>query len=177
MNSHEFYENLDIDREKAQRENFEASQGEVNSFHNYVMKQSTISTIKDQLDFVVEGVLSGAYDPLDAFALIKRLEKMFYNAKENISDLALKEAEEYPQNSFVKNGFTFTKKKGARTFKFDEIEEWVKAKENLKNIEEKYKQAYFSHQRGLLNVTQDGEELTLPKVETGTDSLSVKIKY
>jgi hypothetical protein len=167
------YKNLDIDRYMQEIEMYEVSQNEPNPFHNHIMKQSTIDEVERQLDFVVKSVSNGEYDPLEAFGVLKKIETLLGNSIDKIKDLAIEEASKY-ESTFEVSGIKFEKRVGSKRFNFKMIDEWVDAKNKLSEIEEKYKQAYFSKQQGLLAVTDDGEELVLPTIEYSKDSLIVK---
>ena len=71
-------------------------------------------------------------------------------------------------------GARFEVRNGGRTFNYKGIKEWQIASENLKEIEEKYKQAFISKEKGLLPVDENGELLDLPEVNYRKDSIIIK---
>lgn len=79
---------------------------------------------------------------------------------------------EYNAGSY--KGAKFEVRSGGRTFNFKGIKEWQIASENLKEIEDKYKQAFISKEKGLLPVDDNGELLELPEVSYRKDSIIIK---
>lgn len=71
-------------------------------------------------------------------------------------------------------GAKFEVRSGGRTFNFKGIREWRIAAENLKEIEDKYKQAFISKEKGLIPVDDNGELLDLPEVSYRKDSIIIK---
>lgn len=107
---------------------------------------------------LAQDAIDGNEDPLKAFGLLKRLQ----------------EAEKFGTREF--DLFKVEFKYGSRRFDFSDIEEWAKAKESLKVIEEKYKGAYTANEKGLMSVDEDGEVLTLPRVKYTPDTVVIKQK-
>lgn len=166
-------DNLDIDRERAEYEHNEMN---VSSFDVQIMKETALPNIENALNFLVWSVVNGEQNALEVFAVVKTIEKLFTDAKKKIDEFALTESERYNQSTFEAFGQKFELRNGGTTFDYKGIKEWEEAKKNLSDIEEKYKQAFISYEKGLLNVTLDGEELTLPKVSYRKSSLIVKNK-
>lgn len=77
-------------------------------------------------------------------------------------------------NEGIYKGARFEVRNGGRTFNYKGIKEWQIASENLKEIEEKYKQAFISKEKGLLPVDENGELLELPEVNYRKDSIIIK---
>ena len=109
------------------------------------------------LEKLAAEVVSGEADALKAYGMAKQ-----YFKKAN-----------YEKN-FVKDGFKFEKRNGAKRFDFKHLAEWSDKKAELTEIESKYKGAFQSFERGLKQVTDDGEIIELPKVSYSKDSLIVK---
>ena len=79
---------------------------------------------------------------------------------------------EYNAGSY--KGAKFEVRSGGRTFNFKGIREWQIAADNLKEIEDKYKQAFISKEKGLIPVDDNGELLDLPEVNYRKDSIIIK---
>lgn len=138
-------------------------------------REQTVNDIKSVIDSVIVGVDLGNVNPLDAFAVFKKMEKLFNEAKKTIDNYAIEEAEKYGNKSFEYNGQKFEVRDGAKRYSFKDIEEWKIANENLKNIEEKYKTAYKNNKIGLSALDEEtGEVLQVPTVTNNKSSLIVK---
>lgn len=137
-------------------------------------REQTVSDIKNVIDSVIVGVDLGNVNPLDAFAVFKKMEKLFNEAKKTIDSYAIEEAEKYG-SSFEYNGQKFEVRNGATRYSFKDIEEWKIANANLKEIEEKYKTAYKNNKIGLSALDEStGEVLELPTVTNNKSSLLCK---
>lgn len=141
------------------------------------MRVTTVDTIEKHLGFLVGAVQNGYLDPLEAFGKIKQVEKMFKDAKNEIEEQAINEAQK-EDKTFEKHGFKFTSTDGRKIFNFSELSEWKEAKENLKKIEDKYKALYKLHETAeTISVDEStGEVLELPIMTKTKASLSVKLK-
>jgi hypothetical protein len=178
--SREQFENLDIDQEqKAYEEsnlkNWEEHYKE-NPFDAEVMKTTSIPVIKDHLNYLLWSVESGNSNPLEVFAVVKTIEKMFSDLKSKIDGYALDEAERFGKSSFEDFGCKFELRNGGKMFDYKHIPEWSEAKKNLENVEAKYKLAFENNEKNIMSVSNDGEVLELPKVSFRKSSLIVKIK-
>jgi len=79
------------------------------------------------------------------------------------ADLIADKAEQHGPEGY--KGLMF-KKQTRQTLSYKNIPEWWALNQQQKQIEERAKQALKSTQNGILNVTPDGEEITLPEVKT-----------
>ena len=122
---------------------------------------------------LAQDVFDGTEDPLKAYGLAKDYLKVVTDSVKAIEEAALDEAAKY-EKTFVHEGFKFEKRNGARRFDFKHLPDWAEKKQELTQIEGKYKGAYQSFERGLKQVTDDGEVIELPKCNQGKDSLIVK---
>ena len=162
-------ENLDLNYEQSDYE-YE------NGFHLQSNFESASLIIKETIDNIIYAIDLGYVNPLDAFAVFKELEKRFNEAKKQIDSLAYEESEKYAK-SFELNGYKFTRVEGRKQFDFSNIEEWKIAKDNLKEIEEKYKAVYSNNEKGITALDETtGELLQSPIVTFSKQSLSVKSK-
>lgn len=165
----------DIDRE---RENYEHEN--MPSFDQVTKKEATIPTIQSYLDFIIDSVGSGMTNPIEAYATIQTIEKMFKSCKAAIDLAAQEEAERYGEKTFEAYGYQVTKTDGKRSWDFKQCPEWIEAKEYLKNLEEDLKDAYKRKEKGqFLGSTVTGEiedHLILPTLKYSKPSLTIKKK-
>ena len=144
-------------------------------FDIQVMKDTTLPTLQKYLDFIEWAVMEGnELNPLEAFATIKKMGKMFDKTKGIIESEAISEAEKFGSKSFDKAGIKFELRDGAKTFDYKGIKEIDDLEEQLKQAKEKYKNAYLNAQSGNMTVSEDGEVLELPLVKFSKQSLIVK---
>ena len=167
-------EHLDIDRE---REEYEYNNVQQSQDRLEIVKSVGMPNVVSIIDGIVSDVEVGNINPLDAFAIFKKMEAMFNEAKKSIDSLAVDEAETFGESTFSHNGQKYEVRNGATRYSFKEIPEWVEANKNLKQIEEKYKTAYKNRQMNLSSLDETtGELLQLPTVTKSKSSLIVKNK-
>ena len=167
-------EHLDIDRE---REEYEYNNVQQSQDRLEIVKSVGMPNVVSIIDGIVSDVEIGNINPLDAFAIFKKMEAMFNDAKKSIDSLAIDEAETFGESSFSHNGQKYEVRNGATRYSFKEIPEWIEANNNLKQIEEKYKTAYKNRQMNLSSLDETtGELLQLPTVTKSKSSLIVKNK-
>lgn len=124
----------------------------------------------DFLNQVEDGEVSALY----AFAQIKHLEDLYSKAKRQIEPLAWNEAEAHPEKTFSEAGFTFEKRNGGHSYIYKHIPEWQEKQAALKEVEERYKQAFIARQKGLMVASEDAEEMLMPEINHRKSSLIVK---
>lgn len=129
---------------------------------------------QEELAHLIQEVEEGNRDALTAYANIKKLESEVKNARTQIEELAMNEAENYSGKTFEYNGFKFEKRNGATRYSYKNIAKWKEANKNLKDIESEAKQAFIAKQKGMMVASEDGEEIELPEVNYSKDSLVVK---
>lgn len=146
------------------------------NYNGVTLTTDSINVIQNQIDLVIRNVDLGFTSSLEAFAVFKELEKRFNDAKKQIDALAYNESEKYDKTFKIGN-YQFTRVDGRKQFDFSNISEWNEAKENLKQIESKYKSVYENQQKGLSSFNeQTGEVLEVPVVTFSKSSLAVKNK-
>lgn len=119
-------------------------------------------------------VENGNTRALPLYAEVKALKDLYTQAEKQLFPFAIDEAEDYPENTFEEDGVEFTKRNGSTRYSFSHIPEVKELETHLKAVKEKYKQAYLSHQKGLMIASEDGEELILPKISYTKASLQAK---
>lgn len=146
------------------------------NYNGVTLTTDSITVIQNQIDLVIRNVDLGFTSSLEAFACFRELEKRFNDAKKQIDTLAYNESEKYDK-TFKIGLYTFTRTEGRKQFDFSNISEWNEAKENLKQIESKYKSVYENQQKGLSSFNEStGEVLEVPVVTFSKSSLAVKNK-
>jgi hypothetical protein len=162
-------ENLDLNYEQRDYEYG-------NGFHLQANFDTATLTVKETIDNIIHAIELGYVNPLDAFAVFKELEKRFNEAKKQIDELAYNESEKYDK-TFKIGSYQFTRVEGRKQFDFKNIDEWKVAKENLVQIETKYRSVYENNKNGISSLNeQTGEVLQTPIVTFSKSSLSVKNK-
>ena len=122
-------------------------------------------------------VKDGTESPFEALANFKRFEKELKDAINFVNEYAVAEAEKYNEKTFDQGDHQFTLIKGRRSFSFKNIDEWNEQKNLLKDIEQKYKSAYASYEKGITLINNDAEVMQMPEVKYSKDILSVKIDF
>ena len=121
-----------------------------------------------------DSVLSAEANALSAYIALKEFEKDLALIVKQVQPLALEEAKSYDETSFDAFGAKVTVKKGAGRWSFKHIPQWEKAKETLKNVEEKAKSAYNNKGFGMI-VSDDGEVIEPAEYTQGEEQISVSI--
>lgn len=136
-----------------------------------------------QEDFVntCNDVENGNISVLDAVIHFRRQKEVHEQMLENIKAFEAENIEQieqeasYNQNQY--KGAKFEFRGGGKSFNFKNIQEWEYAKDNLKEIEEKYKAVYLNKEKGLATYDETtGEELPIPEVIFRKSSLIVKLE-
>ena len=135
-------EHYDIDRE---REEYE--------YNNVQQSQDRLEVVKSvgmpNVTYIINGIVSdvevGNINALDAFAIFKKMEALFNEAKKSIDSLAIDEAETFGESTFSHNGQKFEVRNGAERYSFKGLKDWEEKNAELKAIEDKYKSAYKSY--------------------------------
>lgn len=127
----------------------------------------------EQISELVQNAVDGVESPFRALGIITDIEKFVIQARKEVLEVALAEAENY-ENTFDMDGFRFEKRKGSKRFDFSNIQTIVDLKNQIKVEEAKHKQAFSNYEKGLQAITEDGEVLELPLVKYSNDVLIVK---
>ena len=115
----------------------------------------------------------GNASALDAFCHLTRLEKQIKAAKEQIQSQAINEAQMYGK-TFTHMGFEIQCRAGAGRWKFDHLDEWVVAKNQLATVEDMAKWAYKSEEKGVMPVTDGGDIIQPAVYVAGSDTIALK---
>lgn len=117
----------------------------------------------------------GEINPLEAYAIAKQVDAEHQQYLEEMQVQAIEESKKWQEKSFAFKGFQFEKRQGSKRFDFKNISEWKIAKENIANVEEKYKIAWEASTKAKMHsVSEDGEVMELPQVTYSKDVIIVK---
>lgn len=137
------------------------------------MNQETKERYAARLEEVEVGIL----DPLLVYAELKDLAQFFAECAAQVEELALQEAEKYPEKTFSHQGITFTKNAGRTIYDFKNVSQWAALKSKLARVEELSKQASkISVLTGGGVVVDDNGEIVTP-CETKQSKPSLQIKF
>lgn len=107
----------------------------------------------------IDSLAQGETDVLVALAELRTIAAAATKAATEIDEAAINAANLYPEKTFTKHGFVFTKSDGRKNYKYDHIQSWKATKAELKAIEDQAKKAADIQNdpkfQGI--VTQDGE--------------------
>lgn len=120
----------------------------------------------------IENVELGNFSAIECLGRFKEFENAIVKAKKCIEEQAIEEAEKHTEKTFKLGDFKVTKVEGRRLIDFSDIEEWRIAKDNLKEIEDKYKQVALSSLASLDEST--GEILQRPIITFSKSSISIR---
>lgn len=124
-------------------------------------------------DNIKNTVSEGWSDPLKAYLVLKRIEDMAKQTKENILSAAVREADMYDKGKEI-DGYRISKINSPGRWDFSKIKSWSDKRSELKNIEEKYKSAYKNWENGVTSVDEEtGEQIEIPVYTPGKDTIKV----
>ena len=132
----------------------------------------TPTTLQDYFGILIEAVRNGELNQLELYGKAKEIEDLAQKVKIEVQMLAIEEAEKRTEKTFNFGNFKVTKVEGRRMIDYSNIEEWKIAKDNLKEIEDKYKQVALSSLTSLDEST--GEILKRPIITFSKNSISIK---
>ena len=130
--------------------------------------------IKTIIENMNEDVQEGELNPLEAYARLKEAEQLVKQALLETFDLALDEADRYGEKAFTAHGFRIEKRSGRRTYHFEHIPDYVEANNFMKEVKQKYTDAYNQSQKGNTLIDDSGEVLPMAKVTYSKDPIIVR---
>jgi hypothetical protein len=160
----------DIDRD-AEAHGWANAQPNAN-FDLVVAKESLVPTVEGFIKTLNEGVDNGELKALEVFAVYKKLEKIFDEAKRKVEETAMDEARSYDK-TFTIAGVEFTSKEGSKLLNYSEdflikdLNEKLKQRQDLIKVATASKEAIYD---------ADGIEVTKVSLKPTKSSLSVKFK-
>jgi hypothetical protein len=160
----------DIDRD-AEAHGWANAQPNAN-FDLVVAKESLVPTVEGFIKTLNEGVDNGELKALEVFAVYKKLEKIFDEAKRKVEETAMDEATKYDK-TFTIAGVEFTSKEGSKLLNYSEDFLIKDLNEKLKQRQELIKVATASKEP---IYDADGIEVTKVSLKPTKSSLMVKFK-
>lgn len=143
--------------------------------------KETRTGVEDEFCTAVKNYEDGNVGLLDTVITLRKQRKLLESIVNEIKDFEYKYYNELEIASKDVNnqymGAKFSFRAGKKTFDFSEIEEVKIARENLKEIEGKYKSAWYMQQKGMMPVDeQTGEVLKVPLMKQSKSSLTIDLK-
>lgn len=120
----------------------------------------------------IQNVELGNFSAIECLGRFKEFENAIVKAKKCIEEQAIEEAEKHTEKTFKLGDFKVTKVEGRRLIDYSDIEEWRIAKDNLKEIEDKYKSVALNNFESLNQNT--GEILQRPIITFSKSSISIR---
>lgn len=141
------------------------------------MKTTTrIENINRQLNGIVDGIEHSNGDVLVAYIELKKIHDQIKNTMDEIKSHAMDELMKYGSGEHIVSGAMVSISNVGGRWKFDHIDEWTKVKNELTEIENKYKSAYKSNERGLMSVNAStGEISDLPFYSGSTETIKIRV--
>ena len=134
--------------------------------------------IQDQINLTIEKVESGHTHPLDALIKLRGDKYLLKQSLELIDafeadnlELLSSEVDAYGGQY---NGYDIQVRSGGKTFSFRHIPEWQEVEAKKKEVEAKYKSYFDASQKGMMAVSEDGEEILIPEVSYRKASVILK---
>jgi uncharacterized protein YnzC (UPF0291/DUF896 family) len=137
----------------------------------------TTLEVVDKAKDIVELVREGYLAPTKAFILLKKIEEKSKELREEIKSETLEELGSigYESKSYKIEGGTLELRNSAGRWDFSHIEDIVALERLLKEYKERSKEAYKKSLKGLILVTEDGEEVTPAKFKEGKETIVTKL--
>lgn len=144
-----------------------------------MITETQFNHLREELVSQMNQAEEGEISILDA-VIHMRKQRAFYEEmlkhiksfEDENRDSIQEEAEMY-ENTY--KGATFEFRSGGKTFDYSKIDEVAEAEEKVKELKDKYKLAFENSQKGLLAISEDGEELQLPIPKYRKSSLIIKL--
>jgi len=135
----------------------------------------SIEEIEHFMADIAIGVAEGEVDALEAYAMLKRIEKAAEPLSKAVKEEAIAKALEYgaDKEPFKYKGSEFRFQKGRSMYSFKHIDSWSKAEEEKKRIEELAK--FAAKNNAEVADQETGEMIPPAHVTYAADSLIVKV--
>ena len=115
---------------------------------------------------LVKAVQDGDEYALKAYTELYQIGAALDEAKAIVYDLAIREAETYPEKSFQYNGFRIEKANSATRWDFSKVDEITQLETRVKELKEAYKQAFDSYSKNIFEVVTAGGEVPVLPTKT-----------
>lgn len=135
-----------------------------------------IENLKTQIDDLWQIAENGDICPLDTYISFKELADFLSDQIDALKPIALKEAEKYKGDPNGYCGYIIDVREMGGKYDYSNIEQIVKLKEQIKELEKASQNAYKIWAKGGMVVTGDGEEVQPAIYKPGTVSIALKLK-
>lgn len=130
---------------------------------------------KHLADGMISEVENGIGSALNTFIELKKMSKYIDGLVKEIQSEALREAESFGKGEHSIHGAVVSVRSTPGRWNFDNLEDYVSAKQNLKHIEDRYKTAFKNAENLLSSVDEStGEILDLPTFTPGPETIYLK---
>jgi hypothetical protein len=138
--------------------------------------ETRIQKIETQLSGLEKSTLDGDFKNLPVYIELKKVSEQIKKFMDVIKSDAQTEMSHYGTGEHIVNGVVCSVSGVGGRWDYKHINEWRIAKDNLTEIENKYKSAYKSHQNGLIGVeSKSGTVVDLPTYKGATETIKIKI--
>ena len=125
-----------------------------------------------KIETIKQDVEEGTIDALEAYVMLKTIEKELKESLDIVKEHALVEAEKYGEKTFDAFGAEIGVKNGAGRWDFKKLEWW-----KVYQLEqESAKEAFKMSEKGQKLITEDGEVIEPAIYIPGKTVLSIRIK-
>ena len=127
---------------------------------------------------LIEKIDNGDVTPGKGLIELKKIEQelksQLYAISDEIRAIEQDAQIEIEELGGIIDGYKVQFRNGGYSYDFSDIEEVVKAKELLKELEKKYITAFQMKQKGMIPITDDGEVLAVPNAKPRKGSIIIK---
>ena len=125
-----------------------------------------------KIETIKQDVEEGTINALEAYVMLKTIEKELKESLDIVKEHALEEAEKYGEKTFDAFGAEVGVKNGAGRWDFKKLDWW-----KVYQLEQdSAKEAYKMSQKGQKLITDDGEVIEPATYLPGKTTLSIRIK-
>ena len=110
----------------------------------------------------------------ERFILLKEKESTIKAELDDLRNQIALAMDEDQLKEYNALGKTLHLRQGRTTYSFKNIQEWVEKKEELNEIEKKYKAVALNDHRQLMSISSDGEVLESPVITKSNPTISIK---
>lgn len=135
-----------------------------------------VELIQNKIDSMSIMVENGITNPLKTYIEFKEIAEYLSDRIEMIKPMAIKEAEKYKGDPNGYCGYVVDVREMGGKYDYSNIEQIVKLKEQIKELEKASQNAYKISSHGGMVITGDGEEVQPAIYKPGTISIALKVK-
>ena len=121
-----------------------------------------------EIEKLVQAVKDGEEYALKAYTELKRMGDVSAWGQSEVYDLAIKEADQYPEKRFGYNGFKIEKTNSATRWDFKGVKQVEELEKQLSDLKDALKKAFIAKDKNIFDIVADGGEvMDLPKMING----------